>query len=352
MSGVRNFFMAMCVVLIGCGGQVVAPVHFSSGSSGVVNADRAHIDEAVAYLEAHPATEVIVVGFSDASGDEEANLKLSEKRAEFVRTMLVRAGVDEKRTAVRGVGEIETAQGNAAEARQVAFAFHPPGIGEEAAVRKVSKSTEVSAKRPPPASGSSGSSSASGTDSAKAKGDVVSTGISDFDRFFGKVQPIVDSLRRARGGIERANDNIAGLAGTEPGGKSKTAINGLKDRAGGGIAVTMIEGKPKVGVKQGASGEARKIAKALQDLVNALANAVKALAQLPKQAAELVGEAKTLVSRVPQIVKETGMNFGQMKTLLGACKHNVGVIAKIPKEVAAVGKEATKTFSMLGSSFA
>lgn len=48
---------------------------------------------------------IVLRGHTDSSGDDEANLRVSRKRAEMVRDWLVEHGVDEERIAVIAIGE-------------------------------------------------------------------------------------------------------------------------------------------------------------------------------------------------------------------------------------------------------
>lgn len=57
------------------------------------------------FLKENPERQVIVEGYTDSSGSDSYNQRLSERRADAVRMALVRAGVDQGRIVTRGYGE-------------------------------------------------------------------------------------------------------------------------------------------------------------------------------------------------------------------------------------------------------
>jgi len=56
-------------------------------------------------LNRYPKARIIVTGYTDSSGDEEHNLKLSERRAQSVANYLISRGVDPSRITAVGLGE-------------------------------------------------------------------------------------------------------------------------------------------------------------------------------------------------------------------------------------------------------
>ncbi|TLX55446.1 hypothetical protein DN824_19600 [Stutzerimonas nosocomialis] len=56
------------------------------------------------FLNENPDRQLIVEGYTDSTGSDAHNLRLSERRAEAVRAALVRMGVDARRIVTRGYG--------------------------------------------------------------------------------------------------------------------------------------------------------------------------------------------------------------------------------------------------------
>jgi outer membrane protein OmpA-like peptidoglycan-associated protein len=78
---------------------------FASGAATLADSDYPSLAAIAAWLEANPDGTVAMVGHTDASGSLEANIALSERRAEAVAEALIdRYGVDPSRVAARGVG--------------------------------------------------------------------------------------------------------------------------------------------------------------------------------------------------------------------------------------------------------
>lgn len=63
------------------------------------------VDKVAEFLNNHPERTVAVEGFTDATGPEDYNKKLSEERAQAVREALVQRGIDPQRIITRGYGE-------------------------------------------------------------------------------------------------------------------------------------------------------------------------------------------------------------------------------------------------------
>ncbi len=59
----------------------------------------------VTFLKEYPARNVLIEGHTDSIGSEAANLELSQRRAEAVRSFLVENGVNPQRITTRGYGE-------------------------------------------------------------------------------------------------------------------------------------------------------------------------------------------------------------------------------------------------------
>jgi OOP family OmpA-OmpF porin len=57
------------------------------------------------YLGTHPQINALIKGHTDDVGDAQANLKLSQERAETVRQVLINFGVEPSRVEASGFGE-------------------------------------------------------------------------------------------------------------------------------------------------------------------------------------------------------------------------------------------------------
>jgi len=77
------------------------------------------IQKLVAFLAEYPDRKVMIEGFTDSTGPEEYNQRLSESRAQAVRNALAAKGIDPARIVIRGYGEAFPVASNAtAEGRQ------------------------------------------------------------------------------------------------------------------------------------------------------------------------------------------------------------------------------------------
>jgi OOP family OmpA-OmpF porin len=103
-------------------------VYFDPGQVAIKDA-RA-LDEAVAVLKADPGLTGEVHGHTDSSASSAYNLKLSEARAEALRSYFVNRGIASERIRVRGFGETRPAASNvnaAGRALNRRAEFHPAG---------------------------------------------------------------------------------------------------------------------------------------------------------------------------------------------------------------------------------
>ena len=72
------------------------------------------------FLQKNPSTTLEVKGFADELGEENYNIKLSEKRAKAVYTLLIEAGIDSSRLSFKGYGEDTSLDKSSPDARQMA----------------------------------------------------------------------------------------------------------------------------------------------------------------------------------------------------------------------------------------
>lgn len=78
---------------------------FASGSSSLSAGAQQRLAQVADTLKRYPETEVIVKGYTDSQGGESFNLRLSEDRANNVRTYLIGLGVAGYRVTALGFGE-------------------------------------------------------------------------------------------------------------------------------------------------------------------------------------------------------------------------------------------------------
>ncbi len=84
--------------------MTIEDVAFGSGRSSLHPEARASLGGVVEFVNREPAKPIRIEGHTDASGNPNANLALSRKRAEAVRDALVADGVDASRISVIGLG--------------------------------------------------------------------------------------------------------------------------------------------------------------------------------------------------------------------------------------------------------
>ena len=80
-------------------------VQFFTNSAKLLPYSINSIQQLADYLIAHPHINAVIEGHTDNIGDPEANLKLSQQRAEAVRQLLISLGVDAGRVEARGYGK-------------------------------------------------------------------------------------------------------------------------------------------------------------------------------------------------------------------------------------------------------
>jgi len=80
-------------------------VLFASGQTTLVEGGRSSLAEVVDLLQTEPDKKIRVEGHTDSLGDAEANLQLSEQRAQAVLEALVSMGVSSERISALGMGE-------------------------------------------------------------------------------------------------------------------------------------------------------------------------------------------------------------------------------------------------------
>jgi len=82
----------------------VSGVLFAAGKAEVSPGAQRSIDQLADFLKAYPRRNVQIEGYTDNSGDEDFNIKLSQQRADAVRDRLVEKGVAPQRIRTKGYG--------------------------------------------------------------------------------------------------------------------------------------------------------------------------------------------------------------------------------------------------------
>jgi outer membrane protein OmpA-like peptidoglycan-associated protein len=102
--------------------------NFATGSSKLLPGADKRLDEVVNAAQQNPSTGLTVTGYTDSTGKVDANVKLSQARAEAVKAYLVGKGVAASRITTEGkgpanpIGDNLTTQGRA-ENRRVEVSY-------------------------------------------------------------------------------------------------------------------------------------------------------------------------------------------------------------------------------------
>lgn len=113
----------------GCERKIVLKdVNFAFDSYVVGDSYKQRIQEVADFMKTNPAYKVKLSGYTDSLGSEAYNLKLSQKRADAVRDVLVNDGVEPQKISAMGYGEANPVADNAtkegrAENRRVEATF-------------------------------------------------------------------------------------------------------------------------------------------------------------------------------------------------------------------------------------
>lgn len=85
---------------------------FDTGSADVKGASAADLQQVAKIMNDYPQTRVMVAGHTDSVGSNESNQKLSERRANAVKNLLVNNGVNANRIVAKGYGETQPIASN------------------------------------------------------------------------------------------------------------------------------------------------------------------------------------------------------------------------------------------------
>ena len=97
------------------GRVTLSDVHFATGKAAITSDSERALNNAVAALKDHTDWNIRVEGFTDNVGSREANLKLSDERANAVMDWLANHGIDRSRLSAKGYGESRPVAKNSSE---------------------------------------------------------------------------------------------------------------------------------------------------------------------------------------------------------------------------------------------
>lgn len=87
-------------------------VNFDLNKSSLTSTAKGNLDKLVPVFNEYPDTDIEIFGYTDSSGSDEYNLKLSEQRAASVKTYLVGKGISGARINTVGRGEADPIASN------------------------------------------------------------------------------------------------------------------------------------------------------------------------------------------------------------------------------------------------
>lgn len=87
------------------GKLVTHGIHFASGKADILPESMGTINEVYKILKEHADLKFEIDGYTDSDGSDDLNLKLSQQRADAVKTQLVNMGIDGSRLTTKGFGE-------------------------------------------------------------------------------------------------------------------------------------------------------------------------------------------------------------------------------------------------------
>ena len=119
------------VVRVGEGIKLVLgenAVRFDFNKSTLTAQAKANLDKLVKVFTEYPDTNIVIYGYTDSSGADDYDLKLSQQRAEAVKSYLSKKGVSSARFTTTGMGEADPIESNETDAgrsknRRVEFAI-------------------------------------------------------------------------------------------------------------------------------------------------------------------------------------------------------------------------------------
>ena len=92
---------------------VFAHINFETGSATITPGSVQTLTGLASVLKCYPSARVELDGYTDSTGNPAANQKLSMDRADAVKDLLVKNGVEESRISTKGFGETHPLASNA-----------------------------------------------------------------------------------------------------------------------------------------------------------------------------------------------------------------------------------------------
>jgi outer membrane protein OmpA-like peptidoglycan-associated protein len=82
----------------------VGDVLFATGKADIASGSQQNIDRLADFLKKYPNRNLLIEGYTDNTGSVDANVKLSQQRADAVRDLLVSRGIPPQRITTKGYG--------------------------------------------------------------------------------------------------------------------------------------------------------------------------------------------------------------------------------------------------------
>ena len=102
----------------GCPVIVDLHINFENDSAVIKNNSFVNVDKFANFLKMYPAYNAKVTGYTDNKGNMKYNQKLSERRADAVKVLLVKKGINAQRISTQGKGATNFITGNKTEAER------------------------------------------------------------------------------------------------------------------------------------------------------------------------------------------------------------------------------------------
>ena len=87
-------------------------IKFDSGKSNIKGEGPDFLNDLARWLKANPTIKLEIGGYTDSDGDDASNLKLSQSRADAIKTYLVSLGIQSDRLTARGYGKAKPIDNN------------------------------------------------------------------------------------------------------------------------------------------------------------------------------------------------------------------------------------------------